>query len=29
MHMDSEIVIEKLYEDEGGNEALTWKIRPV
>ena len=27
--MDMELVIEKLHEDEEGNEVLTWKFRPV
>jgi len=27
--MDVELVIEKLYEDEEGNEILTYKFRPV
>jgi uncharacterized OB-fold protein len=29
VNMDVEIMIDTLYEDEKGNEALTWKIRPV
>lgn len=29
MNMDAEIIIDKLFEDEKGNQALTWKIRPV
>jgi len=28
MYMDVEIVIEKLYENEEGIEALTWKLKP-
>jgi len=27
--IDVELVIEKLYNDEEGNEYLTWKFRPV
>ena len=27
--MDVELVAEKLYDDEQGNECLTWKFRPV
>ena len=27
--MDVELVVEKLYNDEEGNERLTWKFRPV
>ena len=27
--MDVEMVIEKLYEDEGGNEVVTYKFKPV
>lgn len=26
--MDMELVVEKLYNDEEGNECLTWKFRP-
>ena len=29
MGMDVELVIEPLYQDEQGNEHLTWKFRPV
>ena len=29
MHMDVELVVEKVWQDEEGNEALTWKWRPV
>ena len=29
MHIDVEIVLEKLFEDEEGKEAVTWKWRPV
>lgn len=28
-HIDVELVVEKLYEDEAGNERLTWKFRPI
>ena len=27
--MDVELVVEKLYDDEEGNERLTWKFKPV
>jgi uncharacterized OB-fold protein len=27
--IDVELVVEKLYEDKDGNEAMTWKFRPV
>ena len=27
--MDVELVVERLYEDEDGNEALGWKFKPV
>ena len=26
---DVELVVEKLYEDKDGNQAMTWKFRPV
>ena len=29
LNMEVEVVIEKLYEDEEGNEVMTWKYRPV
>lgn len=29
VNIDVELVVEKLYEDEQGNEALSWKFRPV
>ena len=29
MNMDVEVVAEKLYEDEEGNEVVGWKLRPV
>ncbi len=29
MGMDVEMVIEKMYEDEDGNEVMTWKFKPV
>lgn len=28
-NIDVELVVEKLYEDQEGNEAMTWKFRPV
>ena len=28
-NIDVELVVEKLYEDAEGNEAMTWKFRPV
>ena len=28
-HINVELVVEKLFQDEDGNEALTWKWRPV
>lgn len=28
-NINVEVVVEKLYEDEGGSEALGWKFRPV
>ena len=27
--MDLELVLEKLFEDENGNEVVTWKFKPV
>lgn len=27
-NIEVELVVEKLYEDEEGNEAMTWKFRP-
>ena len=27
--MELELVVEKLFEDEGGNEVVTWKFKPV
>ena len=27
--MDMEVVLEKLYDDDEGNEVLAWKFRPV
>ena len=27
--MNMELLIEKMYEDEDGNERLTWKFRPI
>ena len=29
MGMDVELVIEKLHEDEQGNEIITYKFRPI
>ncbi len=29
MHIDVELLVEKAWEDKEGNEALTWKWRPV
>lgn len=29
MGIDMEVIIEKLYEDEQGNDVLAWKFRPV
>ncbi|MFC1914606.1 Zn-ribbon domain-containing OB-fold protein [Chloroflexota bacterium] len=29
LNMDVKLVVEKLYDDEQGNEYLTWKFRPV
>jgi hypothetical protein len=27
--MEMELIIDKLYEDEEGNEVLCWKFKPV
>lgn len=27
--MDVEVIVDKLYDDEEGNEMMTWKFRPV
>ena len=29
LHMDVELIVEKAWDDNEGNEALTWKWRPV
>lgn len=29
LNMEVEMVVEKLHEDEEGNEVMTWKFRPV
>ena len=27
--MEMELIIDKLYEDEEGNEVMSWKFKPV